>query len=114
MSTGRAARAGEHRMQWLDGRLIDQIIQGRKTATVRRLPESAGIDSYNTALQVGAVYKVYDAERQPRTAVRLTGVELASWGRIPEALWRRDPAASGEISEAGLPERPFRVFRATG
>ena len=86
-------------MQWLDRRLIEQIIDGRKTATVRRLPESAGIDDYNTALHVGAVYQVYDADCQPRVAIRLTAVELASWSDLPEALWRRDPAVSGEVSE---------------
>ena len=92
----------KHRMQWLDRRLIEQIIDGRKTATVRRLPESAGIDDYNTALHVGAVYQVYDAERQPCVAIRLTAVELARWGDLPEALWRRDPAVSGETSEAAF------------
>ena len=89
-------------MQWLDRRLIDQIIECRKTATVRRLPESAGIDEYNTALHVGEVYQVYDGECQPRVAIRLMAVELASWGDLPEALWRRDPAVSGEVSEAAF------------
>ncbi len=91
-----------HRMQWLDGRLIDQIVAGRKTATVRRLEESTGIDGYNTALHVGAVYQVYDAERQARVAIRLTAIELARWGDLPEALWRRDPAVSGEVSEVAF------------
>ena len=53
-------------MQWSDSRLIEQIIDGHKTATVRRLAESKGIDEYNTALHVGEVYQVYDANRQPR------------------------------------------------
>lgn len=97
-------------MQWLDRRLIDQIIEGRKTATVRRLFESLGIDDYNTALQVGGVYQVYDADRQPRVAVRLTAVELVSWGDLPEALWRRDPAASGEVSEAAFRADHFDYF----
>lgn len=92
----------KHRMQWLDFRLIEQIIDGRKTATVRRLPEGAGIDDYNTALHVGAIYQVYDADCQPRVAVRLTAVELARWGDLPETLWRRDPAVSGEVSEAAF------------
>lgn len=92
----------KHRMQWSDRRLIEQIIDGRKTATVRRLPESAGIDRYNTALHVGAVYQVYDAERQPCVAIRLTAVELARWGNLPEALWCRDPSVSGEVSEAAF------------
>ncbi len=102
MSTDPRSPAMKHRMQWLDRRLIEQIIDGRKTATVRRLEESAGIDDYNTALHVGAVYQVYDAGCQPRVAVRLTAVELARWGDLPEALWRRDPAVSGEVSEAAF------------
>ena len=92
----------KHRMQWLDSRLIEQIIDGCKTATVRRLPESEGIDEYNTPLHVGAIYQVYDAACQPRVAIRLTAIELASWGDLPEALWRRDPAVSGEVSEAAF------------
>lgn len=91
-----------HRMQWLDGRLIEQIIAGHKTATVRRLHESAGIDDHNTALHVGAVYQVYDADLHPRVAIRLTGIELARWDDLPEALWRRDPAVSGAVSEAAF------------
>ena len=102
--------ASPHRMQWLDRRLIDQIIAESKTATVRRLSESPGIDSYNTALQVGAVYQVFDADFQPRVAVRLTAVELASWGDLPEALWRRDPAASGEVGEAAFRSDHFDYF----
>ncbi len=89
-------------MQWLDGRLIEQILDGRKTATVRRVHESAGIDGYNTSLHVGAIYHVYDAERQARVAIRLTAIELARWGDLPEALWRRDPAVSGEVSEVAF------------
>ena len=89
-------------MQWVDRRLIEQIIDGRKTATVRRLEESAGIDNYNTALQVGAVYNVYDAECQSRAAIRLTAVELARWCDLPEKLWRRDPAVSGKVCEAAF------------
>ena len=92
----------KHRMQWSDSRLIEQIIDGHKTATVRRLAESEGIDEYNTALHVGEVYQVYDANRQPRVAIRLTAVELATWGNLPEELWRRDPAVSGEVSEAAF------------
>ena len=102
MSADPRSPAIKHRMQWLDRRLIEQIIDGRKTATVRRVEESAGIDDYNTALHVGAVYQVFDAERQPRVAIRLTAIELARWGNLPEALWQRDPAVSGEVSEAAF------------
>ena len=88
----------EHRMQWYDETLIDQIIAGTKTATVRPLEWSQGLDAFNTALQVGATYTVYNQATVARCQVRLTAIELARWGAIPEALWRRDPATSGTVS----------------
>lgn len=87
-----------HRMQWYDATLIDQIEAGAKTATVRPLAWSEGLDAFNTALHVGAVYTVYDRDERPRCQLRVTAVELCRWGAIPDALWRRDPAASGETS----------------
>ena len=72
MSAGDKPQPADHRMRWLDGRLIEQIVDGRKTATVRRLHESTGIDEHNTALHVGAVYEVYDAESRPRVAIPST------------------------------------------
>ncbi|MDJ0607767.1 MAG: hypothetical protein QNJ67_02230 [Kiloniellales bacterium] len=92
----------EHRMQWLQSELIDQIVDGSKTASVRRIEWSEGIDAFNTPLHVGAVYRVYDRDRRPRCRLRLTGIELVRWGAIPERLWREDPAASGEVSLAAF------------
>ena len=88
----------EHRMQWTQSELIDQIVDGSKTATVRCIEWSEGFDDYNTPLHVGATYTVYDGHRQPRCRLRLTAIELARWGAIPERLWREDPAALGEVS----------------
>ena len=85
-------------MQWYDATLIDQIVAGSKTATVRHLAWSEGLDAFNTPLHVGAVYTVFDREERPRCRVRITAIELCRWGAIPEALWRRDPAVSGEAS----------------
>ena len=49
--------SGEHRMQWsTQPELIDQIIDGAKTATVTRLEWQDGYDEYSTALRVGEVY----------------------------------------------------------
>ena len=89
---------GEHRMQWNDSVLIDQIVAGVKTATVRPLEWSEGLDSYNTPIRCGAVYTVYDADRTPRCRIRITAIELCTWGAIPDALWQRDPAADGSVS----------------
>jgi uncharacterized protein YhfF len=88
----------EHRMQWYDETLIDQIIAGTKTATVRPLEWSEGLDAFNTALHVGATYTVYNEAKVAQCQVRVSAIELARWDTIPEALWRRDPAASGAVS----------------
>ena len=88
----------DHRMQWNDATLIDQIVEGTKTATVRPLESSEGLDEYNTAIHCGATYTVYDRDRVSRCHVRITAIQLVTWGTIPEALWRRDPAASGMVS----------------
>ena len=88
----------DHRMQWNDATLIDQIVEGAKTATVRPLESSEGLDEYNTAIHCGATYTVYDRDRVSRCHVRITAIQLVTWGTIPEALWRRDPAASGMVS----------------
>ena len=93
---------GAHRMQWNDPALIAQIVAGEKTATVRRVEWHEGIDANNTALRTGAIYSVHDAGGEARCRIRLTGVELARWGAIPERLWRRDPAVSGAVSEAAF------------
>ena len=95
--------SGEHRMQWsTQPELIDQIIDGVKTATVTRLEWQNGYDEYSTALRVGEVYTVYDGERIARCRVRITALELARWGDIPERLWRRDPATTGQTSLAAF------------
>jgi len=88
----------DHRMQWNDATLIDQIVAGAKTATVRPIAWSEGLDDYNTPLHCGMTYTVYDRDHNPRCRIRVTGIELCAWGAIPEALWRRDPAASGAVS----------------
>lgn len=88
----------EHRMQWYDETLIDQIIAGAKTATVRPIAWSEGLDAFNTPLHVGAVYTVYNREEVARCHLRVTAIELVRWDAIPETLWRRDPAASGAVS----------------
>ena len=84
-------------MQWsTQPELIEQIIDGVKTATVTRLEWQDGYDEYSTPLRVGEIYTVYDGERVARCRVRVTALELTRWGEIPERLWRRDPATTGE------------------
>ena len=88
----------ENRIRWSNSTLVEQIIDGSKTATAWPIEAGLGVDEYNTPLHVGLTYTVYDAETQPRCRVRITSVELARWGDIPARLWREDPAFSGEVS----------------
>ena len=93
----------ENRMQWSSQpELIDQIITGVKTATVTRLQWLRGYDEYTTALYVGDTYTVFDGNREARCRVRITALELTRWDSIPERLWRRDPATTGETSLAAF------------
>ena len=89
-------------MQWNEPALVGQIVDGRKTATVRRVEWHEGLDAWNTALRVGAVYTVHDAGRRPCCRIRLTGVELVRWDAIPRRLWERDPAVTGETGETAF------------
>ncbi|MEM7346817.1 MAG: ASCH domain-containing protein [Chloroflexota bacterium] len=92
----------EHRITWSNSILIDQIIDGSKTATAWHIESALGLDAYNTPLYVGCIYTVYNSEHTPRCKIRITGVDLARWGNIPERVWREDPAISGEVSLAAF------------
>ena len=101
---------GENRIRCSNSTLVEQIIEGRKTATAWPIESGLGVDEYNTPLHVGLVYTVYDTDTQPRCRVKMTAVELARWGDIPERLWREDPALSGEISLAAFIGDHFEYF----
>lgn len=77
------------RIQFVSDRLVEQIIQGEKTASVVSLGEvDLDEDEYNHALVVGHYYEVYDSQLKPRCAIRITAMELCRWDNIPERLWR--------------------------
>ena len=78
--------------------ILNCRVDGTKTATVRRVEWSEGYDDLNTPLHVGMTYGVHDRDGRERCRVRITAIELARWGAIPERLWREDPAMSGEVS----------------
>ena len=92
----------EHRIQWTESRLIEQIIEGSKRGTAWPIEPATGLDDYNTPLHVGYIYTIYDGDKQPRCKVRITGIELARWGKIPDRIWQEDPALSGEVSLEGF------------
>jgi len=77
------------RIEFVSDRLVEQIVGGRKTASVVRLDEvDVDEDEYNHALVVGHLYEVYDGMRVPRCVIRVTGMELCRWDDVPERLWK--------------------------
>ncbi len=76
------------RIEFVSDRLVQQIIDGMKTASVVSLDMvDVDEDEYNHALVVGSFYEVYDGERKPRCVIRISGMELCQWGNIPEKVW---------------------------
>jgi uncharacterized protein YhfF len=78
----------ENRMQWHRTDLIEQIIEGRKTASVAWLHWREGYSDYNTPLRIGEYYTVHDRHGDPRCRIRLVGLEICRWDDIPERLWK--------------------------
>ena len=88
------------RIQFVSDALVQQIIDGRKTASVVTLDE-VGLkeDEYNDALVVGRYYDVYDSKLEPRATIRIVAMEICRWDSIPERLWR------GETASGAVPPR---------
>lgn len=83
------------KMQFVSDQLVDQIIEGRKTASVVALDEvDVTENEYNDALVVGRFYDVYDSRLTPRVTIRITAMELCRWDSIPERLWRGEVESS--------------------
>lgn len=77
------------RIQFTSDALVEQIIQGRKTASVAGLEEvDVKEDDYNDALVVGRNYDVYDSRFNHCVTIRITAVEVCCRDSIPERLWR--------------------------
>ena len=77
------------RIEFVSDRLVEHIIEGRKTASVIHLNEvNVDEDEYNHALVVGHYYEVFDSFRNPRCVIRITGMELCRWDAIPSRLWK--------------------------
>jgi uncharacterized protein YhfF len=85
------------RIQFVSDRLVEQIIQGRKTASVAGLGEvDKDQGEYDNALVVGEYYDVYDSALVCRCTIRIVGMELCQWNKIPERLWRGETNANAE------------------
>jgi uncharacterized protein YhfF len=77
------------RIQFVSDDLVDQIVAGRKTASVAALGEvDLKEDDYNDALVVGEYYDVHDSTLTRRATIRVVAMELCRWESIPERLWR--------------------------
>jgi uncharacterized protein YhfF len=80
------------RIEFVSDRLVEQIIEGRITASVVHLDMvDVDEDEYNHALVVGRYYEVFDSLRNPRRVIRITGIELCTWDDIPDRLWKGEP-----------------------
>lgn len=85
------------RIQFVSDRLVEQIIDGLKTASVVEVGEvDLDEDEYNHGLVVGDRYDVYDSALKPRCTIRIVGMELCRWDTVPERLWRGETNISAD------------------
>jgi len=84
-------------IQFVTDSLVQQITEGKKTASVARLEEieRAG-GEYDDPLVVGAFYDVFDSRLGVRATIRIIGMELCRWDNIPERLWRGETNVSAD------------------
>ncbi len=77
--------------------LVEQIIAGKKTASVVRLGEVDLSDGeFDDPLVVGEYYDVYDSHLEVRATIRIIAMELCRWDNIPERLWRGETNNNAE------------------
>jgi uncharacterized protein YhfF len=85
------------RIQFVSDTLVEQIVEGKKTASVVRLGEVDISDGdYDDPLVVGEYYDVYDSTLTPRATIRIVEMELCRWDAIPERLWRGETNTSAD------------------
>ena len=84
-------------IQFVSDSLVQQIVAGRKTASVVRLGEVDIADGdYDDPLVVGEYYDVYDSSLRVRATIRIVGMELCNWKDIPQRLWQGETNTSAE------------------
>ena len=87
----------KRRIQFVSDALVQQIVEGRKTASVVHLSEVDVADGdYDDPLVVGETYDVYDSALEVRAAIRIVAMELCGWDDIPERLWRGETNTSAD------------------
>ncbi len=83
-------------MSFKSNHLIDQIIEGRKTASVEWLDKQVKLDEWDSALKTDQVYTVCDSNRIPKCKIRVVEMELCRWDSIPERLWKGETNANAD------------------
>jgi uncharacterized protein YhfF len=98
MANDRGAAGGAHRrIQFVSDALVQQIVEGKKTASVVRLGEVDVADGdYDDPLVVGEIYDVYDSALAVRATIRIVAMELCRWDAIPERLWHGETNSSAD------------------
>ena len=87
------------RMQFVSDTLVQEIVDGIKTASVVSLGEADIADGdYDDPLVVGEFYDVYDSALTVQATIRVLAMELCRWDAIPERLWRGE----GNTDAAGF------------
>lgn len=85
------------RIEFVSDRLVEQILEGQKTASVAALGEvEFAEDEYNSALVCGDYYHVMDSRRDVRCTIRIVAMELCRWDDISERLWRGETNDSAQ------------------
>ncbi len=84
-------------MQFVSDALVEQIVEGKKTASVAKLGEvDLKMGEFDDPLVVGEYYDVYDSSLTARATIRLVGMELCRWEDIPERLWQGETNLSAD------------------
>jgi len=101
-------------MQFVSDNLVQQVVEGRKTASVMRVGEVDVADGeYDDALVVGEFYDVFDSRLVRRATIRVVAMELCRWDAVPERLWRGETNASADefrqdhVDYFGAPDDSF-------
>ena len=77
------------RIQFVADALVQEIVDGVKTASAVELGEADIADGdYDDPLVVGEFYDVYDSALTVQATIRIVAMELCRWDAIPERLWR--------------------------
>ncbi len=86
----------EYCMSFTSDHLIDQIIDGRKTASVEWLDKQGELNEWDSTLKTGRVYTVCDSNKNPKCKIRVVEMELCRWDAIPERLWKGETNANAD------------------